>query len=267
MGSGAADETTCSTAGSDSAPLRILLAEDEAVNRLAAAAMLRRAGHAVVTAEDGPAAVAAAHGERFDLILMDLGLPGFDGDEAVRRIRSHPAVGRKVPILMLTATATPAGLKRCEGCGADGVLSKPLRLDALEAALRGALPADAAGNAGQPDTIDPAAIAQMRALLPAGRAAELVAKTASTLRQYRADLTGAWAAGDRKAAAALAHKVAGVAGQYGCVALRRAAHALEAALEGGDLREAGRTDSDAFAALDLAYGPALAHLDANTAVS
>ncbi|MGF7173431.1 response regulator [Azospirillum doebereinerae] len=242
-------------------PLRILLAEDEAVNRMAALAMLRRAGHTVVAVEDGPSAVAAAtggvEGEGFDLVLMDLGLPGFDGDEAVRRInaRSNGAVSGP-RILMLTATATPGGLERCQGCGADGVLSKPLRLDALEAALRGETPVAVA----TPDAFDPRAIAQMRDLLPPARVAELIGKTAGTLRQYRVTLAEAWRGADRPMLSMMAHKVAGVSAQYGCLGLRRAAQALEAAVE------AGPQDVGVFLeALDAAYGPALAYLDARAA--
>lgn len=246
------------------APLRILLAEDETVNRMAAVAMLRRAGHAVVAVEDGPAAVAAADGDGFDLILMDLGLPGFDGDEAVRQIRARPGAGRTAPrILMLTATATPGGLERCQDCGADGTLTKPLRLDALEAVLAGASKAGPADSAAFPVAFpvafDPAAVGQMRELLPEARVAELIAKTATTLRQYRAALETAWTAGDQAAVGMMAHKVAGVSAQYGCVALRRAAQALEAVIE----RKSGIGDAE-YRALIAAYPAALAYLDARS---
>jgi two-component system, OmpR family, response regulator QseB len=245
-------------------PLRVLVAEDEAVNRMAALALLRRAGHSVVAVEDGPAAVSAAtnpNGGGFDLLLMDLGLPGFDGDEAVRRIRSHPTTANAATrILMLTATATPDGLERCHACGADGLLTKPLRLDALEIALN----TNATSGAGPEDSaaFDVTAIAQMRDLLPANRANTLIAKTADTLRQYRIALSDAWANGDSRAAGAMAHKIAGVSGQYGCIALRRAAQGVETVLE----REGviGTASAGALNLLDGAYGPALSYLDRQT---
>ncbi|WP_298377177.1 response regulator [Azospirillum sp.] len=244
-------------------PLRVLVAEDEAVNRMAALALLRRAGHSVVTVEDGPSAVAAATdptGDGFDLLLLDLGLPGFDGDEAARRIRRQPRLTGTAPrILMLTATATPDGLARCRACGADGLLTKPLRLDALETALTNS-PTNAAPDDGA--AFDPNAIAQMRDLLPADRVGALIAKTADTLRQYRTALADAWNGGDPRAAGAMAHKVAGVSGQYGCVALRRAAQALEAALERDGL--AGANATAALTRFDEAYDPALAYLDRQT---
>lgn len=208
-------------------PLQILLAEDETVTRLAARALLERAGHRVVAVEDGPAAVAAAAQGGFDLILMDLDLPGLSGDEAVRAIRGQPN-GAAPRILMLTASATAHGRSRCTDCGADGMLTKPLRLDALfslpESGPQAAPPATG------PD-FDEGAIKTMREMLPPVRAAELLDRTAAVLDQHWQALDAALKAGDLAMAGALAHKIAGVSGQYGCLALRRAARALEAGLE------------------------------------
>ncbi|PWC32660.1 response regulator [Azospirillum sp. TSO35-2] len=245
-----------------SPPLRILLAEDEAVTRIAARVLLERAGHRVVAVEDGPAAVAAAitgdAGAPFDLILMDLGLPGLDGDEAVRTIRrqrSGAPGGTPPRILMLTASATTDGMVRCTGCGADGVLLKPLRLDALATALTAAAPAvPAAMEDG--GAFDHTAVATMRELLPAARAAELLDKTGAALRQHHAALQAAMEAGDTATAAAMAHKIAGVSGQYGCLALRREARSLEACLEHGSADRPQRVR-----ALTDAIAPALAFLE------
>lgn len=208
-------------------PLHILLAEDETVTRLAARALLERAGHRVVAVEDGPAAVAAAAQGGFDLILMDLDLPGLPGDEAVRAIRRQPN-GTAPRILMLTASAAAQGQARCTDCGADGMLTKPLRLDALFAT-----PGEGS-QATPPSTgqaFDEGAIRTMREMLPAARAAELLDRTAAVLDQHGRALDAALKAGDRATAGAMAHKIAGVSGQYGCLALRRAARALEAGLE------------------------------------
>lgn len=233
--------------------LHILLAEDETVTRLAARALLERAGHRVVAVEDGPAAVAAAAQIAFDLILMDLGLPGLPGDEAVRTIRSRPGGGTP-RILMLTASITADGRDRCAGCGADGILAKPLQLDALAAALTGS-PQDAS-PAAEPD-FDESAITTMREMLPAARVAELLGKTAAVLRQHDQTLGEALRNGDRTTAGAMAHKIAGVSGQYGCLALRRAARALEAALEDGSAADLPRCTQN----LAGGMAPALAFLD------
>ncbi|WP_042695096.1 response regulator [Azospirillum sp. B506] len=237
-------------------PLHILLAEDETVTRLAARVLLERAGHRVMAVEDGPAAVAAAADHAFDVILMDLGLPGLTGDEAVRLIRRHPN-GATTRILMLTASATTQAHDRCAGCGADGMLTKPLRLDALSAALHGGrTQAEATAEAMAEPAFDEGSIRTMREMLPAARAAELIDRTAAVLRQHGQTLTEALQAGDRATAGAMAHKIAGVSGQYGCLALRRAARSLEAELErpGAD---PGRCANELAGRL----GPALDFLD------
>lgn len=234
--------------------LHILLAEDETVTRLAARALLERAGHRVVAVENGPAAVATAAESAFDLILMDLGLPGLPGDEAVRAIRRQ-ANGAVPRILMLTASATTEGQDRCAACGADGTLIKPLRLEALSATLGGRAGGgiQAAPLAAEP-AFDAGAIRTMQEMLPAPRVAELIGKTAAVLRQHGQALDEALKCGDRATAGAMAHKIAGVSGQYGCVALRRAARALEAELEqsGEDpARRAGKVADMLTAALEF----------------
>ncbi|MBB3263401.1 CheY-like chemotaxis protein [Azospirillum sp. OGB3] len=256
-----------SGAGPETPPLRVLLAEDEPVSQQAAAILLRRAGHKVTVAGDGRAALAAAARERYDLVLMDMQMPGMDGVEATRRIRALPdgagsaAAGPR--IIALTASALPDAAERCRAAGADAVLEKPLRLSALDALLDRLSTGSAmeSAEAGVPATaglpvFDEDAIRQMREHLPAERVATLVTNTLVTLRGYHAALGQAWSAGDRATAGAMAHKIAGVAGIYGCMALRGAAQALERALDSGE------GDPDALhRALDAAVPPALAALD------
>ncbi|WP_170295697.1 response regulator [Azospirillum brasilense] len=257
--------------------LRILLAEDEPVSQQAAAMLLRRAGHAVTVAGDGQAAVAAMERERYDLVLMDMQMPGMDGVEATRRIRALPdgagTVAAGLRIVALTASALPDVAERCRAAGADAVLEKPLRLSALDALLdrlsaaaddddddaddndAAGIPPPLDGDPGLP-VFEEDAIRQMREHLPAERVAVLVANTLVTLRGYHAALKQAWNAGDRATTGAMAHKIAGVAGIYGCMALRGAAQALERALDTGE------GDPDALCrALDTAVPPALAALD------
>lgn len=256
-----------SGAGPETPPLRVLLAEDEPVSQQAAAMLLRRAGHKVTVAGDGRAALAAAARERYDLVLMDMQMPGMDGVEATRRIRALPdGAGNAAPgprIIALTASALPDAAERCRAAGADAVLEKPLRLSALDALLDRLSTGSAmeSAEAGVPATaglpvFDEDAIRQMREHLPAERVATLVTNTLVTLRGYHAALGQAWSAGDRATAGAMAHKIAGVAGIYGCMALRGAAQALERALDSGE------GDPDALhRALDAAVPPALAALD------
>jgi signal transduction histidine kinase/ActR/RegA family two-component response regulator len=108
--------------------LRILLAEDNSVNRKVVVHMLARQGHEVVTVENGRAAVEACRESAFDLVLMDLQMPEMDGLAATRAIRADEAnSGARVPILALTAHALKGDAERCVAAGMDGHISKPVR--------------------------------------------------------------------------------------------------------------------------------------------
>jgi signal transduction histidine kinase len=104
-------------------PLRVLLAEDNVVNRKVAALLLGGLGHEVIQVENGVQAVEAARRERLDLILMDFHMPEMDGVEAARQIL---AGGSSVPIIALTAASTPEEQDQCLACGMRAVLLKPL---------------------------------------------------------------------------------------------------------------------------------------------
>ncbi|HYH39008.1 MAG TPA: response regulator [Azospirillum sp.] len=248
--------TESDAAPADDAPagLRVLLAEDERMTQAVAAALLRRAGHAVTVVDDGRAALEAVQARPFDLVLLDLRMPEMDGIEALRRIRALPDRERAaVRVVVLTASAIPEDAERCRAAGADAVLAKPLRLDALLPVLEGRSGPEEAEAA---PVFDPAALDPMLDALPPPRVAALIGSTLKALGDYRETLRTAWSAGDRAAAGAMAHKVAGVAGVYGCLALRQAAQALERAVEAGDADPAPLKD-----ALEAAYGPALAALE------
>lgn len=118
--------------------LRILVVDDIATNIKLATSILRRLGCTVETADNGLEAVTRAQGGNYDFIFMDVFMPGCDGVEATRRIRefeqSHPD---RVPvrIIALTADAFPENRVRCLEAGMNDFLTKPLRPDAIKAAL------------------------------------------------------------------------------------------------------------------------------------
>lgn len=112
--------------------VRVLLAEDNPVGALLARSLLRREGCAVETAATGEEAVAALSRARFDLVLMDMRMPGMDGLAATRAIR---AADDATPILALTANAFAEDRRACLEAGMDDHLAKPLAPDALRAAL------------------------------------------------------------------------------------------------------------------------------------
>jgi hypothetical protein len=114
--------------------LRILLVEDHPLNRLVAQRLLQRMGQEPVIAEDGHSAVSRVAGEVFDLVLMDMQMPGMDGIEATRAIRALPLVDQP-KIIALTANAFEADRERCLAAGMDDFISKPISFEALRAAV------------------------------------------------------------------------------------------------------------------------------------
>jgi signal transduction histidine kinase/DNA-binding response OmpR family regulator len=112
--------------------LRILVAEDNVVNRAVATGILEKEGHVLVHAATGREAVEASGIGFFDLILMDVQMPEMDGFEATRRIReSEETTGRHTTIVAMTAHAMAGDRERCLAAGMDDYISKPLRKEDL----------------------------------------------------------------------------------------------------------------------------------------
>jgi CheY-like chemotaxis protein len=122
------------------APLRVLVVDDNSVNRKLASVVVERGGHEAVQAADGAQAVEAVERSAFDVILMDVQMPVMDGFEATRQIRSlERATGAaRVPILAVTAGAFEGGRERCRRAGMDGFLAKPVSFDRLLASVEAA---------------------------------------------------------------------------------------------------------------------------------
>ena len=123
----------------------VLIAEDSEVNQIVLYRQLALLGIAAELAEDGLDALArwrrGALQRRYALVLTDLNMPGLDGYALTAAIRSEEADGRRVPIIALTANALHGESERCRAVGMDDYLSKPVRLEKLEATLARWLPA------------------------------------------------------------------------------------------------------------------------------
>jgi signal transduction histidine kinase/CheY-like chemotaxis protein len=116
--------------------LRILVAEDNAVNRMLVTALLGKRGHTVVTVVNGREAVAALEDGVFDIVLMDVQMPEMDGLEATAIIRkSEAGTGNHVPIIALTAHAMKGDREVCLTAGMDAYVSKPLDANELFALI------------------------------------------------------------------------------------------------------------------------------------
>ena len=115
------------------ASLRVLVAEDNAVNQRLARRLLEKRGHQVVVASNGREALEAIAINTFDLVLMDVQMPELDGFEATAALRAKEAAdGSHLPVIALTAHAMKGDRERCLAAGMDGYLSKPIRPQELD---------------------------------------------------------------------------------------------------------------------------------------
>lgn len=115
--------------------LRVLLAEDNAVNQRLGQFLLRKLGHRVDIVSNGADAVDAAHATRYDAILMDIEMPVLDGLEATRRIRADSVPDHRPHIIAMTASVLDETRDACQRAGMDDFLPKPVRVDDLASTL------------------------------------------------------------------------------------------------------------------------------------
>lgn len=109
-----------------SKPLSILVADDNATNRLVISKILERGGHAARCVENGEEALNLLEAERFDLVIMDINMPVMTGIEAANLFRFTEPQGTRIPIIALTADATPEIVAETRAAGMDACLTKPI---------------------------------------------------------------------------------------------------------------------------------------------
>ena len=115
---------------------RILVAEDEYINKILIRTLLQQAGYHVTVVQNGREAVEAWRGGVFDCILMDIQMPFMDGYEAVARIRAQEQEGQHIPVIAMTAHAMSGDRQKCLQAGMDDYLAKPIDGRAVLALLR-----------------------------------------------------------------------------------------------------------------------------------
>jgi CheY-like chemotaxis protein len=218
--------------------LRILLAEDNAVNQRVAVRLLQGYGHTVTVSNHGGEAVAAMNRDHYDLVLMDVQMPVMDGFEATRLIREKEAeTGLHTPIVAMTAHAMKGDRERCLAAGLDEYLSKPVQRDELLRILNWVadipgdevIPEDVPENSTLPEL--PPAIDRVTALNRLGGDEELFAELAGLFREEGPrmiqEIREALAARDPVAIQRTAHGLKGAAGYLGGTQTAEAAHRLE----------------------------------------
>lgn len=210
---------------------RVLLAEDDPVSARFLREALERLGAQVVHAADGPAALAAATRDGFDLLLLDLGLPGLGGAEVLTRLRALPgAASREARALATSAARRPAADVRAAGF--EGLLLKPLRIADLEAPLgapaRSVREQPPSGSAVVLD--DEAALAALGSMDAVADLRRLLAAELPAQLGALRDAIGAGATADAKA---VLHRLHASTRFCGAAALAAAATALTDALADG----------------------------------
>jgi two-component system sensor histidine kinase RpfC len=216
-------------------PLKILLAEDNGVNRMVLEKILSRARHQTKVVTDGEAALDAMLSGDFDVILLDVNMPGISGHEAARLYRCALPPEARAPIIALTADAGAACREQCEDAGMVGFLTKPLTPEILlrtvaaaarkspepdgrEGEERRARP-DAPATGG--DILDPAALATLTALGGETFLRELILQFIGEGTQIVERMTFAVEEGDLAAFLREAHALDSSAGNIGASDLAR----------------------------------------------
>jgi PAS domain S-box-containing protein len=232
--------------------LRVLVAEDNAVNQQVAVGMLARAGHRAVVAGNGREALALLEREAFDLVLMDVQMPELDGFLTTAAIREREkATGGHLPIVALTAHAMKGDAERCLAAGMDAYLAKPLEMRQLRGVLaslgkgRASRKAPAKVGSSVGDVLD-----EPRLLDRVGGdrrgLAKLVRLFLADSRTLVARVRAAVATGNAKDLRAAAHALKGSVANFAAPAATAAAARLQEMGERGDLAEGNA----AFASLE-----------------
>lgn len=258
-------------AGASESARRVLVADDDAGNRLVLQGLLDAMQCRVTETASGEEAVAACVAAPFDLVLMDLRMPGMDGFEATRRIRELPGC-KNLPVVILSAHRRDEVKTELEQSGASGYLTKPVAPEQLRQAVTAWTDGSAPTGPGGSDDPESSALQGGDEHLDLDQGLRRVAHNAELLMSLLRDflkqhadtggrLTQALSAGERETAARLAHGLAGAAGNIGAMPLFRHARELELAADGAANAEL----KAALAAVEAELGLVLKRVRACTA--
>ncbi len=211
--------------------MNILVVEDNDTSRFVLHEMLRKDGHSVVLADNGADGVLRASEARFDLILMDINMPGLDGIEATRQIRAGNGASHDSRIVALTAHFRPEHNERFRGVQIDSICTKPLRRAALRDILSGGPVRDRTLPA--KTDVDTQVLDQLYAVLPAKNLSRVLGDFETEGQAFISALNARTAMPSPGMAADL-HQFAGSAATFGAVALQSALCRAEAAALAGD---------------------------------
>ncbi len=232
--------------------LRLLVAEDNAVNRQLALALLAKLGYDADVVENGREALDALERETYDVVLMDVQMPELDGLEATRRIRERFGSTDAPTVIAMTANAMEGDREECLAAGMDDYLSKPIRMDELARALARCRPVRA-HKVLDHKTLDHETLAELVASLGGGdegreAVGELVDTFLDDAVTQMATLHGAVERGDAEVARRAAHTLKSNGATFGAQRFAELCRKLEALTREGGLDAApellGRADEE-----------------------
>ena len=207
--------------------LSILVVEDVALNREVVRGLLERDGHQVCLCEEAEQAVEICRRQTFDLILLDVYLPGMSGVELCQLIRTTPGPNQHSRIFALTASVQPALVRTYLDAGMQGILAKPLKLDSLRQILAGQSPIP--GPADTDELMDWQLLHTHRTLLGEQKLNGLLGVLRDSIAQHHWALIEAIEAGDHTEVSHLSHRLAGSSDSLGFSALAEALRGFESA--------------------------------------
>jgi PAS domain S-box-containing protein len=231
-------------------PLRILLAEDNAVNQKVALRLLERMGYRADVAGNGLEALAALQRQPYDVVLMDVQMPEMDGLEASRRIKQDWPPDARPRIIAMTANAMQGDREKCLAAGMDDYITKPIHTEDLVAALgktRLKSPAATVPSTSGP-AVDPKQFASFYQSMGADFISEIIQVFNEDAPQLLEDLTWALSHDDAALFRRAAHSLKSNSAQFGAVKLSEMAKELEIIGKEGRLAEV--SDKVALAAAE-----------------
>jgi signal transduction histidine kinase/CheY-like chemotaxis protein/HPt (histidine-containing phosphotransfer) domain-containing protein len=214
------------------ARLRILLAEDNKINQQYATVVLNKAGYHVTIADNGHQAVEAVRNADFDLVLMDIQMPGLDGVEATRQIRELPVPKNAVPIFAMTAHAMRGACEEYLSAGMDDYITKPFQPALLLAKLERLAEGRPARIERAPQhlalpVLNTANLEELRAALPAENLASLITLYLHDAEGNLLEIAAHEQAGDLAGVARHAHMLVSSAGNLGAMQTSALAREVE----------------------------------------
>ena len=235
-GEGAKRGSASLAAVKDQPTLDILVAEDNAINKQLIGLLLKKWGHRATIVENGFAAVTAAGAADFDIILMDVQMPGLSGIEAAERIRRVSGPRGQVPIIALTAHVMQTMREEVLAAGMDAHVSKPIDPDELAEAiakLTRKTASEPSASAGLPR--DDKLLKRLEAQIGREAVAEIAGMLLAQTPERLAELHRALNTGDAEEARRMAHDIASTAGNLGLGSVAKIARDFEDSFRGGDL--------------------------------